>query len=107
MRELRVLGEAETPPFEIVENSTVKEELRLKYRYLDLRRPDMQRALLARHRIVKCARDYFDDNGFVEIETPMLVKSTPEARAITLCRAACIRASFSRCRSPRSSTSSF
>ncbi len=78
VRELRVLGEAETPPFEIVENSTVKEELRLKYRYLDLRRPDMQRALLARHRIVKCARDYFDDNGFVEIETPMLVKSTPE-----------------------------
>jgi aspartyl-tRNA synthetase len=76
--ELRILGAAETPPFEIVENSPVKEDLRLKYRYLDLRRTDMQRNILARHRIVKCARDYFDDNGFVEIETPMLIKSTPE-----------------------------
>lgn len=76
--ELRILGEAETPPFEIVENSQVKEDLRLKYRYLDLRRPDMQKNILARHRIVKCARDYFDDNGFIEIETPMLIKSTPE-----------------------------
>lgn len=76
--ELRIIGEAETSPFEIVENSNVKEDLRLKYRYLDLRRPDMQRNIMARHRIVKCARDYFDDNGFLEIETPMLIKSTPE-----------------------------
>lgn len=76
--ELRIVGEAETPPFEIVENSPVKEDLRLKYRYLDLRRPDMQKNILARHRIVKCARDYFDNHGFVEIETPMLIKSTPE-----------------------------
>ena len=76
--ELRIIGAAETPPFEIVENSQVKEDLRLKYRYLDLRRPDMQRNIIARHRIVKCARDYFDDNGFLEIETPMLIKSTPE-----------------------------
>lgn len=76
--DLRVIGAAETPPFEIVENSPVKEDLRLKFRYLDLRRPDMQKNILARHRIVKCARDYFDDNGFVEIETPMLIKSTPE-----------------------------
>lgn len=76
--ELRVVGEAETAPFEIVEDSPVKEELRLKYRYLDLRRPDMQRNIIARHRVVKCARDYFDDNGFLEIETPMLIKSTPE-----------------------------
>ena len=66
------------PPFEIVENSNVKEELRLKYRYLDLRRPDLQKNILMRHRITKIARDYFDENGFIEIETPMLIKSTPE-----------------------------
>lgn len=76
--QLLIMGEAQTPPFEITENSQVKEELRLKYRYLDLRRPDMQRNIMARHRIVKCTRDYFDENGFVEIETPTLVKSTPE-----------------------------
>lgn len=76
--ELRILAKAETPPFEIVENSNVKEELRLKYRYLDLRRPDMQDKIIQRHKIVKIARDYFDDNGFLEIETPVLIKSTPE-----------------------------
>lgn len=77
-QELRILAKAETPPFEIVENSNVKEDLRLKYRYLDLRRPDMQNRIIQRHKIVKIARDYFDDNGFLEIETPMLIKSTPE-----------------------------
>ena len=76
--ELRVLNTAETPPFEILENSTVREDLRLTYRYLDLRRPDMQRNILVRHQIVKCARDYYDENGFIEIETPILIKSTPE-----------------------------
>lgn len=76
--ELRIVGAAETPPFEIVENSPVKEELRLKYRYLDLRRADMQKNIITRHRVVKCARDYFDNNDFIEIETPMLIKSTPE-----------------------------
>ena len=76
--ELRILAKAETPPFEIVENSNVKEELRLKYRYLDLRRPDMQDKIIQRHKIVKIARDYFDDNDFLEIETPVLIKSTPE-----------------------------
>lgn len=76
--ELRVLAKAETPPFEIVEHSNVKEDLRLKYRYLDLRRPDMQDKIIQRHKIVKIARDYFDDNGFLEIETPILIKSTPE-----------------------------
>lgn len=76
--ELRVLSEAQTPPFEIVENSNVKDELRLKYRYVDLRRPDLQRNIMARHRIAKVTRDYFDENGFLEIETPMLIKSTPE-----------------------------
>ncbi|MBQ7288541.1 MAG: aspartate--tRNA ligase [Clostridia bacterium] len=74
----RLLAEAQTPPFEILENSPVKEDLRLTYRYLDLRRPDMQEAIIARHKIVKCARDYYDENGFVEVETPILIKSTPE-----------------------------
>lgn len=78
VKDLRILSKSETPPFEIVDNSTVKEELRLKYRYLDLRRPDMQSNIINRHRIVKVARDYFDENGFIEIETPMLIKSTPE-----------------------------
>ena len=76
--ELRILNKAKTPPFYIVENSDVKEELRLKYRYLDLRRPDMQRNLILRHKVAKIARDFFDENGFLEIETPMLNKSTPE-----------------------------
>ncbi len=76
--DLRVLSKSETPPFEIIENSNVKEELRLKYRYLDLRRPDVQDKIIARHKIVKVARDYFDKKGFIEIETPILIKSTPE-----------------------------
>ena len=78
VKELRILAKAETPPFEIVENSDVNDMLRLKYRYLDLRRPDMQRSIAMRHRVAKIARDYFDENGFYEIETPMLTKSTPE-----------------------------
>ena len=78
VEELRILGEAQTPPFEIAENSNTKEEIRLKYRFLDLRRPDLQRNILRRHRIVKAARDFFDAQGFIEIETPMLIKSTPE-----------------------------
>ncbi len=76
--ELRILNKAETPPFEIVEHSNVKEDLRLKYRYLDLRRPDLQKNILMRHKIAKITRDYFDENGFIEIETPMLMRSTPE-----------------------------
>lgn len=78
VEELRVLSQAQTPPFEITDQTNVKEELRLKYRYLDLRRGEMQQALMLRHRIVKCARDYFDRNGFMEIETPNLIRSTPE-----------------------------
>ena len=76
--DLNVISEASTPPFEIVENSNVKDETRFKYRYLDLRRPDVQSKIIARHKIVKLVRDYFDANGFIEIETPMLIKSTPE-----------------------------
>jgi len=75
---LKVLGKAETPPFEIVENSNCNEELRLKHRYLDLRRPDLQKNILFRHKVTKVTRDYFDENGFIEIETPMLIRSTPE-----------------------------
>ncbi len=78
VKELRVLNKAETPPFEIVENCATAESTRLKYRYLDLRRPDLQKNLLLRHRIAKVTRDYFDQNGFIELETPMLIKSTPE-----------------------------
>ena len=76
--ELRLLAKAETPPFEIVEHSKANDMLRLKYRYLDLRRPDMQHAIATRHKITKIARDYFDEQGFLEIETPILTKSTPE-----------------------------
>ncbi|QUI23689.1 aspartate--tRNA ligase [Vallitalea pronyensis] len=75
---LRILSEAETPPFHIEEDSNVKEDLRLKYRYLDLRRPDLQRKMVMRHHVAKATRDFLSDEGFLEIETPMLTKSTPE-----------------------------
>ena len=76
--DLRILAKSLTPPFEITDQTNVKEELRLKYRYLDLRRSQMQRYLQTRHKIAKVARDYYAENGFLEIETPTLVKSTPE-----------------------------
>lgn len=76
--ELKILGKAETTPFEITDDVNTAELTRLKYRYLDLRRPALQKNILMRHRITKIARDFFDDNGFIEIETPMLIKSTPE-----------------------------
>ncbi len=78
VKNLKILGKSETPPFEILENSNAGEDLRLKYRYLDLRRPDIQKNILLRHKITKVTRDYFDENGFIEIETPTLIKSTPE-----------------------------
>ena len=76
--ELRILNAAKTPPFYIQDNIDIDETLRLKYRYLDLRRPEMQRNLMLRHRVTKTMRDFFDNKGFMEIETPMLTKSTPE-----------------------------
>ena len=76
--ELRILSKSETPPFAIEDETDVKDELRLKYRYLDLRRRPMQENLVLRHRVAKIARDFYDENGFLEIETPMLQKSTPE-----------------------------
>lgn len=76
--QLRILNESETPPFEILDDTTAKEDLRLKYRYLDLRRPSLQHSILMRHKLAKATRDYFDSQGFIEIETPILIKSTPE-----------------------------
>ena len=76
--ELRILSRAQTPPFEITDNTNVKDELRLKYRYLDLRRPSLQRNIIMRHEIARIAREYYSANGFLEIETPMMIKSTPE-----------------------------
>ena len=78
VKELRVLSEAETPPFPIEENSKTKEELRLKYRYLDLRRPDLQKNLMMRSKVATLTRQFLADEGFLEIETPILVGSTPE-----------------------------
>lgn len=75
---IRILSEAETPPFPIEENSKTKEEIRLKYRYLDLRRPDLQRNLIMKSKVATIARQFMADEGFLEIETPMLTKSTPE-----------------------------
>ena len=76
--ELRVLSESETPPFPIEENSKTKEDLRLKYRFLDLRRPDIQRNLMMRSRVATLTRQFLAEEGFLEIETPFLIKSTPE-----------------------------
>ena len=76
--EMKILSAAQTPPFEVNDAKKVKDEIALKYRYLDLRRPSMQRNILMRHQIAKVARDYYYENGFLEIETPMMIKSTPE-----------------------------
>ncbi len=78
VEELRIVSESLTTPFYIEEDDNANEALRLKYRYLDLRRPNMQRNLMLRHKIAKCARDYYDEQGFIEVETPILGKSTPE-----------------------------
>lgn len=76
--ELRILAKAYTTPFVVEDDVKAKDELRLKYRYLDLRRPSMQKQLIDRHKITRIAREYYDENGFIEIETPYLIKSTPE-----------------------------
>ena len=77
-RELRILSEAQTPPFPIEENSKTREEVRLKYRYLDLRRPDLQKNMIIRSRVSTLVRQFLANEGFLEIETPTLIKSTPE-----------------------------
>ena len=76
--DIRVLSESQTPPFQIEENSQTKDEIRLKYRYLDLRRPDIQRNLMMRSKVAYLMRDFMSKEGFLEIETPTLCKSTPE-----------------------------
>lgn len=76
--ELKILSKSETPPFAIDDDVNVQELLRLKYRYLDLRRSEMQKNLFLRHRVAKLARDYYDRNGFIEVETPILIRSSPE-----------------------------
>ena len=78
VRQLAILNEAKTPPFPIAEDTPVSEEVRLKYRYLDLRRPRLQGNMILRHRVTSAIRRYFDAHGFLEIETPILTKSTPE-----------------------------
>ncbi len=78
VNELRILNKAKTPPFYIQDGVDVDENVRLRYRYLDLRRPEMQQNIMLRHRVTKIMRDYLDENGFLEIETPMLCRSTPE-----------------------------
>ena len=78
VKELKILSAAQTPPFEVSDAKKVKDEIALKYRYLDLRRPSLQRNIMMRHQIAKVTRDYYYENGFLEIETPMMIKSTPE-----------------------------
>ena len=78
VNDLRILSKAQTPPFEITDKTDVKEELRLKYRYLDLRRSELQKNIIMRHDIARVTREYFYENGFLEIETPMMIRSTPE-----------------------------
>ncbi len=76
--ELRILNSSETPPFEIDDDINVNDDVKMKYRFLDLRRPSMQNSLMLRHKIVKIVRDFYDSHGFMEVETPILIKSTPE-----------------------------
>ena len=78
VKELKILSAAQTPPFEVSDSKKVNDETALKYRYLDLRRPSLQRNIMMRHEIARVAREYYYENGFIEIETPMMIKSTPE-----------------------------
>jgi aspartyl-tRNA synthetase len=76
--DLEILSKSETPPMEIDDRIRISEDVALKYRFLDLRKPRLQKNLITRHKVAKIARDYFAENGFLDIETPMLTKSTPE-----------------------------
>ena len=81
-KSIRILSESETPPFPIEADSKTKEELRLKYRYLDLRRPDLQRNLMMKSKVMTLVRQFLADEGFLEIETPILQKSTPASPSV-------------------------
>ena len=102
-----ILNRCPTPPFEVTEygDELANEDLRLQYRYLDLRRPSLQRTLIMRHRLNKVIRDYLDAQGFLEVETPLLGKSTPEGARDYLVPSRVFTASGTPCRSRRSSTS--
>lgn len=103
--ELEVLNPSVTPPF-LLDDENLSENTRLTYRVLDLRRPAMQKNLMLRHRVTMAVRRYLDDLGFVDVETPMLTRSTPRVHGTTWCRRACTMATSTRCRSRRSSSSS-
>ena len=106
-REIRILNEAKTPPFQIAEDSPVSEDIRLKYRYLDLRRTRLQQNIGLRHRVTMAVRRYFDANGFWEIETPILAKSTPEGARDFLVPSRVHPGEFYALRSRRRSSSRF
>jgi aspartyl-tRNA synthetase len=103
VHQVKVLNPAKTPPFSINKEEDVDENVRLRYRYLDLRRERMRHNLELRHRVVKFIRDYLDEQGFLEIETPILFKTTPKGRGITSSLLVSIPVSFMRCPSLRSS----
>ena len=102
-----MLSGAQTTPFEVRDGINVNDQLRLKYRYLDLRRPSMHEPIVVRSKIAKVVRDYYDEQHFVEIETPMLIKSTPEGARDYLVPAVCSRGISTRCPSRPSFTSRF
>ena len=106
-RQLRVLSESLTPPFPVEEGIKTKEELRLKYRYLDLRRPDLQKNIILRSRIAVLIRQFLADEGFWRLRRRSFKRARQKAPEITLCQAVSIRASFMRCLSHRSCLSSF
>ena len=95
--DLRILSYAQTPPFPISDQTKVNDEIRLKYRYLDLRRKSLQDNLIMRHEIARVAREYFYENGFLEIETPMMMKSTPEGARDYLIPSVFTMGSFTPC----------
>lgn len=107
VREFKILSKSETPPFAVDDEVNVQDAIRLKYRYIDLRRPEMQRNMALRHRVTKLARDYYDENGFMELETPILGKSTPEGARDYLVPSRVHPGEFYACPSPPSSSSSF
>ncbi len=102
---MTVLNKSATPPFEPDGQTLPNEELRLTHRYLDLRRPALQKNMIMRHNLARVVRDYFNSRNFLEVETPMLGRSTPEGPATISFPAACMKAAFLRFRSRRSCTS--